>query len=278
MSGGPESKSSFYWGFLFLSKPQRDALGKVYGFCRGMDDIVDSGHLKTGEAQKLLDFWREEVVRIYADRPTHSLSRQLLPHVHRYRLPQEAFLGVISGVEMDLRKNRYRTFEELEPYLKGVAVAVGLLCIEIFGYKHTPVEQAREFARHMGYAFQLTNIIRDVGEDLETGRVYLPVQEIEAAGYSLEALLRREHNEAFVSLMRRQYERAAGYYRRARNHVHHLDRVSLMPAEMMARVYEEVLERIRLSDFRVFFARPSVPVWRKAQIAVSTWAYCHGIF
>lgn len=276
--GGSERGSSFYWGFLFLSAGRRRALRSVYAFCRLMDDIVDSGTLTEAEARRMLGFWREEIRRLYAGRPTHSLSQEILPHIRTYSLPQQPFLDLIGGVEMDLSKKRYETFEELEPYLHGVAAAVGQLCVEIFGHRHSAPEQMREYAKNMGYAFQLTNILRDVGADLEQGRVYLPLREMEAAGYSLEALARREHTPAFRTLMNRLYERAKTHYRRARNDPHPLDRASMTPAEVMARVYEALLDEIKAEDFRVLFRRASLPWWRKARLAASAWAASHGYF
>ncbi|MBI4387098.1 MAG: presqualene diphosphate synthase HpnD [Elusimicrobia bacterium] len=273
----PEKNSNFAVGFLFLSKPQREALQAVYRFCRHVDDIADSGHLSSAQAQRMLDFWREEIERLYRGCPTHSISMRLAAPIERFHLPSRAFSDLISGVELDLRKNRYATYSELEAYLYGVAVTVGLLCIEIFGYAHTPAERAREYARQLGTAFQLTNILRDVGADLEKGRIYIPLDEMAQAGYREEDLLRREHSPALEAVLARQYERAKLCYRRARNVLDAQDRVSMMPAEAMARVYESILENIRAEGYRVFFRRPSVSTLSKVRLAASAWAYCHGI-
>ena len=273
-----ERGSNFYLGFLFLSKPKREALKAVYGFCRHIDDIVDAGNMRPEEAQESLDNWREEIERLYKGKPTQELAQRVFPYVERYHLPKQAFLGLIGGVEMDLRRKRYDTFSELEPYLYGVAVTVGLLCVEIFGHEHTPPEQAREYAKNMGYAFQLTNILRDVGTDLEDGRIYLPRQDIEKAGYSIDALIRREHTPAFEALMNQEYDRARTFYQRARNCIDPQDRPSMLPAEIMARVYEDILEQMKASGFRVFFQKTKISAWRKAWLALAGIAYSYGIY
>ncbi len=273
----PESKSNFFLGFLFLSRPKRSALAAIYAYCRAIDDIVDSGHLSREEAGRMLAFWREEIGRLYAGKPTHSVSERLLPHLERFRLPREAFLEMIRGCEMDLGPTRFETFEELEGYMQGVACSVGALSVAVFGASHTPPERLREFVRLFGYAFQLTNIIRDVGADLEMGRVYLPASEMRQAGYSLEALIRREHNAAFDRLMESLYRRARGYYQRARNLLDFRDRPALLPAEIMARIYEGVLEEAKAKGFRVLFERATIPAWRKLRLALAAWLYCHGI-
>ncbi|MBI3550228.1 MAG: presqualene diphosphate synthase HpnD [Elusimicrobia bacterium] len=267
----PETRSNFYLGFLFLPKPKRAALADVYGFCRHIDDIVDSGTLPKEESQKLLDTWREEIERLYDGGPTQPMAKRLLPHVREYSLPKAAFLDVIRGCEMDLNLKRYATFEELEPYLQGVAVAVGRLCIEIFGYPNSSKKDAQDYAKNMGYAFQLTNIMRDVGADLELGRVYLPQDEMKAAGYTSEMLLKRSHTPEFRALMSFQYDRAKAYYKRARNCISPKDRRSVLPAEVMAAVYEDVLDEIKSTDYRVLFHRVSLSRWRKAQLAFKAW-------
>lgn len=272
-----EKGSSFYLGFLFLPKPKREALTAVYGFCRRMDDIVDDGRLSPDGARKELEGWREEIEQLFKGKPKRPMSELLLPHVERFHLPKKPFLDLIDGVEMDLNKKRYDTFEELEPYLYGVAVTVGQLCVEIFGHEHTSPDNLREYCKNMGNAFQLTNILRDVGADLEFGRVYLPKQDIEKAGYSLEALMRREHNPSFRSLMNAEYERAKTFYKRARNCLDPKDRPAMLSAEIMARVYEGVLDEIKALDYHVFFHRVRLSGWRKARLAVRAILYSYGI-
>jgi len=268
--------SNFALAFLFLPRGKREALGAVYAYCRHIDDIVDSGRLGPAEARRMLDFWRAEVERLYLGAPTHVLSRDLLPHVQAFRLPKEAFLDMIRGCAMDLERARYETPESLESYMQGVASSVGVLCVEIFGYSHSPPDRMRRFADLFGYAFQLTNIIRDVGADLELGRIYIPASDMKASGYTEQALLRREPNEAFARLMGILYQRAKGYYRQARACADVRDRPALLPAEIMAHVYEGLLEDIRAGGFRVLFHRQRLSAWRKTLLAAKAWFYCHG--
>jgi len=269
--------SNFFLGFLFLPRAKREALSAVYAYCRLIDDTVDSGTLPRDEARRRLDFWREEVERLYAGAPTHPVARALLAPVAAYRLPKEAFLEMIRGCALDLVATRYQTPEELEGYMHGVASSVGLLAVEIFGYRRTPPDRMRRFAELFGYAFQLTNIIRDVGADLELGRIYLPASDLKEAGYAEQSLLRREHNAAFDRLLRALYDRARNYYRRARSLVDSRDRRALLPAEVMAHIYEGLLEDIRRQDFPVLFQSHRLPSWSKAALAGKAWLYCHGL-
>lgn len=276
MSAGAEKGSNFFLGFLFLSREKREALSAVYAYCRLIDDIVDSGALKKEEARRMLDFWRAEVERLYESRPTHSISAALVQPIAAFRLPKDSFLEMIRGCEMDLDAARYETLSDLESYMHGVASSVGHLCTAIFGTAHTPPEQAREFSRLFGLAFQLTNIIRDVGLDLELGRVYLPASDMKEAGYTPKDLELRVHSEAFDRLMEIQYKRAKLYYRRARSCVDFRDRPGLLPAEVMAHIYEALLDEIKAGGFHVLFHKHRLSSWRKAQLAVRAWAYCHG--
>ncbi|MCM2304601.1 MAG: presqualene diphosphate synthase HpnD [Elusimicrobia bacterium] len=271
-----EKKSNFFLGFLLLSKPKREALSAVYAYCRLIDDIVDEG-LPKDEARRQLDFWREEIERLYQGAPTHDVSRALLKPVADYKIPKEPFLEMIRGCAMDLDGTRYETIADLESYMRGVASSVGIMCVHIFGWTYTSKERIYEFATTFGYAFQLTNIIRDVGADLEIGRVYLPLSEIKEAGYSVDRLVLRDHGPAFDRLMEGQYKRAKAYYARARNMVDFRDRLGLLPAEVMAFVYEGLLDEIRAREFRVLFQKTTLPGWRKLALALRAWLYCHGI-
>jgi phytoene synthase len=271
-----EKKSNFFLGFLLLPKPKREALSAVYAYCRLIDDIVDEG-LPKDEARRQLDFWREEIERLYQGAPTHAVSRALLKPIADYKIPKEPFLEMIRGCAMDLDGARYETIEDLESYMRGVASSVGVMCVHIFGWTYTSREAMYEFATTFGYAFQLTNIIRDVGADLEIGRVYLPLSEIREAGYSVDRLVLRDHGPAFDRLMEGQYKRAKAYYARARNKVDFRDRLGLLPAEVMAHVYEGLLDEIKAREFRVLFQKTSLPGWRKAALGFRAWLYCHGI-
>jgi len=270
----PESGSNFYLGFLFLAKEKREALGAVYAFAREVDDIVDSGENEPDAARRLLEFWMEDVEKLYSGNPSHRLSRRLLPYVSEFRLPKEGFVELIRGVSMDLEKSRYETIEELERYMFGVAGAVGLLSVRIFGYGATSAENIRAYALSMGNAFQLTNIMRDVGADLERGRVYLPLADLREAGCSEETFLRREHSPGFEALMEKEYARAKAYYREARSLLHPDDLRAMLPAEVMAHVYEAILEKMRDGRYHVFFERTGLPLWRKAALAAKAWMTC----
>ena len=272
-----EKGSSFYLGFLFLPKAKREALAAVYAYCRLMDDIVDDGGLSADEAKRQLDDWRGEIERLFTGKPDRPLSQRLLPFVEQFHLSKQPFLELIDGVEMDLTKKRYETFEELEPYLYGVAVTVGQLCVQIFGHAHTDPEGLRDYCKNMGYAFQLTNILRDVGGDLEFGRIYLPLADIRKAGYSVDKLIHRDHDPEFRAVMNAEYERAKTYYRRARNCLDARDRPAMLPAEIMARVYEGVLDELKALDYRVFFHRARLSAWRKARAALAAILYSYGI-
>ncbi|MGH7442484.1 MAG: phytoene/squalene synthase family protein, partial [bacterium] len=177
----------------------------------------------------------------------------------------------------DLDKNSYATFEDLEPYLRGVACSVGELAVRIFGCRNTSEENLKDYVRLFGCAFQMTNIMRDVGADLELGRVYLPEADMKEAGYSRQELIRREPTPAFARLMEMEYNRAAGFYRRARNCVDFRDRPALLPAEIMARIYEKILEEMRQDGFRVLFKRYRVSRLGKIACVLDSWLYCHGI-
>ena len=270
-SQAPEKSSNFALGFLFLDKDQQRALSDVYAYCRIVDDIVDEGGPRP-EAERQLAFWTREIGELFSGRPTHEVSRRLAEHIARFSLPREPFDEMIRGCRMDFDGAKYRTMEDLESYMRGVACSVGALSVRIFRYPHPQDDFAREF----GYAFQLTNIIRDVGADLELGRVYLPDSEIAAAGYSREKLLRREHDEAFDRLMKSLYAKAKAYYRHGRAAVDPRHRKTIMAAEVMAHIYEGLLDEIAAGGFRVLFDKHRLSKFKKARLAARAWLYCHG--
>lgn len=272
------SGSSFSLGFLFLSKERRAALDAVYEFARLVDDVVDEGALTKDESARELDAWRAEINALYAGRPTRPLAVRLAPFVERFKLPREGFDGLVDGVAMDLEKRRYETYAELERYLFGVAGTVGLLCVEVFGHAATSPEALRAYAVSMGEAFQLTNIMRDVGVDLEKGRVYLPLADLKDAGCPLETILRREHTPAFGAVMKLQYGRAKAAYARAAELLDPADRPAQLPGAVMAAVYEDVLEEMRRREFRVLFQKVTTPKPRRLVLAAKAWARAYGIY
>jgi phytoene synthase len=265
-----KSRSNFYYAFLSLPKARREALYAVYAFCRTVDDVADLGGDPAAQRAGLAR-WRTDVARCFepGPAPEHPIALQLRDAVRAYPIPRAALEAIIDGCEMDLHRVRYETAEELYPYCYRVASAVGLCCIEIFGYTDP---RAREYAVHLGTALQLTNIIRDVGADARDGRVYLPQHDLEAFGLSEADLVAGRYDDRFVRLMEHQAARAREFYAAARAAFPQVDSRSLVPAEIMGRIYRALLEEIATRRFRVFDGRITVPARRKIAIAVRCWA------
>jgi 15-cis-phytoene synthase len=269
-----KSRSNFYYAFLTLPRRRRDALYAVYAFCRTVDDIADLGDERGVDraAQRTeLERWRRDVARCYepGGRPEHPIAAGLARAVSEFAIPREALLAIIDGVEMDLDQVRYETAEDLYPYCYRVASAVGLCCIEIFGYTDP---RAREYAVNLGTALQLTNIMRDVGADARAGRVYVPQEDLRKFGVTTEDLRAGRYSDEFVSLMRHQAARARQFYRAARDAFPTADARSLVAAEIMGRIYRALLDEIEARGFRVFEERVTVPTGRKLAIALRCWA------
>lgn len=262
-----KSRSNFFYAFLCLPRPQREALYAVYAFCRIVDDTVDVGQDRAAK-RKELERWRAEIAQVFEGSPEHPAAQRLQEAVKLFPIPREALNEIIAGVEMDLDRSTYRTFDELYPYCYRVASAVGLCCIEIFGYSDV---RAREYAVNLGVALQLTNILRDVQPDARAGRVYLPQEDLERFGVSAADLPVGRYTPAFVRLMQYEAARARSYYERAWAAMPHADRRTLFAAEIMGRTYFALLETIERRRFRVFGARVSVPTARKLGIALSCW-------
>jgi 15-cis-phytoene synthase len=268
------SRSNFYFAFLTLPRPRREALYAVYAFCRTVDDIVDLGEergLDRARAQDQLEHWRREVGRCYAPAgvPQEPIAQRLALAVRQFGIPREALEAIIDGVAMDLEGGGYETVEELYPYCYRVASAVGLAAIEIFGYTDL---RARDYAVNLGIALQLTNILRDVGSDAAAGRVYLPRADLRAFDVSEDDLKAGRHTPAFVALMERQAGRAHHFYRRAWAAFPAADARSLVAAQVMGRIYFALLHEIEARRFQVFGERITVPTRRKAGIALRCWA------
>jgi 15-cis-phytoene synthase len=264
-----KSRSNFYYAFLALPRPRREALYAVYAFCRTVDDIADLG-TDVATQRAGLDAWRRDIARCYepGPAPEHPIARQLAGAVSAFRLPRAALEAIIEGCEMDLQRSTYETAEDLYPYCYRVASAVGLCCIEIFGYTDP---RARDYAVKLGVALQLTNIIRDVGADAQVGRVYVPQADLRAHGVTVDDLKAGRYGEGFVGLMRQQAARAREYYAAARAAFPVADARSLVPAEIMGRIYFALLEEIEARTFRVFGERVTLPARRKATIALKCW-------
>jgi len=264
-----KSRSNFYYAFLALPRARREALYAVYAFCRTVDDIADLGIDPVAQRPGLAA-WRRDIARCYehGPEPEHPIARQLAGAVRAFGLPRAALEAIVEGCEMDLARATYETADALYPYCYRVASAVGLCCIEIFGYTDP---RARDYAVNLGMALQLTNIIRDVGADAQAGRVYVPQQDLRAHGVTADDLRAGRYGEAFVRLMRQQAARARHFYDAARAAFPAADARSLVPAEIMGRIYFALLEEIEAREFRVFGERVTLPARRKAAIALKCW-------
>jgi phytoene synthase len=241
------SKSNLALAFISLGRERRRDITVFYAFCRVIDDIVDASRLSVEERRAQLNQWRDWLRRSTPDEP--ALARDLRALIDKYALKPEMLEEIIAGVEMDLRPSRYATFEELRLYCYRVASAVGLVSIEIFGYRNPA---CREYAVQLGLALQMTNIIRDVGKDLEQGRVYLPEEDLQRFGYSMTELQDRQYNERFVRLLEFEAARAREFFARAAALLPREDRQSMVAAQIMASVYRGLLGRMERDRFRVF--------------------------
>ncbi len=261
------SGSSFYYSFRFLDPDRRRAITALYAFCREVDDVVDEckdPHL----AQVKLAWWRGEVEATYAGSPQHPVGRALAPQVRAFDLPKEQLLEIIDGMEMDLHQSRYPDFKALQLYCYRVASVVGLLAARIFGYED---HRTQHYAHHLGLAFQLTNIIRDVGEDARRGRIYLPLEDLERFAVPEAEILHCRYGPGFPPLMEFQIERAQHYYDLALNALPEVDRKRQRPGLVMAAIYRTLLEEIRSDGCRVLTHRVSLPPARKLWLAARTW-------
>jgi phytoene synthase len=261
------SGSSFYYSFLFLPPPRRRAITALYAFCREVDDVVDECHDPQIAATKLA-WWRQELGRLYAGQPEHPVTQALRPVLEQFNLPQEQLLEIIDGMEMDLQQTRYLDFKALSLYCYRVASVVGLLAAEIFGYQD---RQTQKYAHDLGTAFQLTNIIRDVGEDARRGRVYLPLDELQRFDVALSDLLNARYSDNFRRLMEFQIERAEQYYTQAMSELPAADRKAQRPGLVMAAIYRTLLAEIRRDGCQVLSQRTSLTPVRKLWIAWRTW-------
>ena len=261
------SGSSFYYSFLFLPAERRRAITALYAFCREVDDVVD----ETSDAQlaaSKLAWWRQEIGLLFDGRPQHPVSRALQPALAPYGITAARLNEIIDGMQMDLTQTRYLDFAGLERYCYHVAGVVGMLAAGIFGYTDA---RTLEYARTLGTAFQLTNIIRDVGEDARKNRIYLPVEDLQRFGVSAADLLGAKHGPAFVELMRFQAQRARQYYDAACAALPAADRRAQRPGLIMAAIYSALLDEIQRDGFQVLERRTSLTPLRKLWIAWKTW-------
>lgn len=264
------SGSSFYNSFRFLPEERRRAIIALYAFCREVDDVVDET-TDAAVARIKLEWWRAQVAAIFDGVPQHPVAQALKPVVQAFQLPQEHLLAVIDGMAMDLDFDRYPDFALLERYCDRVAGVVGLMSAQIFGYSN---DSTRAYARDLGIAFQLTNIIRDVGEDAQRGRIYLPQDEMERFGVASAELFQKRVTPGFKALMEFQVQRARKFYDKAFAALPAADRRAQRPGLIMAAIYRALLDEIVRDGFRVLDRRYSLSPLRKAWIAwMTSWNY-----
>ena len=261
------SGSSFYYSFLFLPPPKRRAITALYAFCREVDDVVDECHDAQIAATKLA-WWRQELSSVYGGKPQHPVSQALQSACAEFNLPEEQLQEIIDGMEMDLQQSRYLDFKALSLYCYRVASVVGLLAAEIFGYQD---RRTQKYAHDLGVAFQLTNIIRDVGEDARMGRIYLPIDELQRFDVTAADILNARHGDKFQRLMAFQVERAESYYAQAIDALPASDRRTQRPGLVMAAIYRTLLDEIKRDGYQVLTQRTSLTPIRKLWIARRTW-------
>ncbi len=263
------SKSSFYYAFNLLPEDKRDAMNTVYAFCRQTDDIIDEGNEPVEIKYEKLHRWRIEFEKSLKGQSDFPLLNKLIKIISKFDIPLDPFYDLIKGMEMDLQKNRYLTFDDLQLYCYRVASTVGLMCIEIFGYKH---KSTKDFAVNLGIALQLTNILRDIKKDLEKGRIYLPKEDMAKFNYSEDELVRYVYNENFRDLMAYEVHRAKSYFDAATNNLNLDDKRAMFAARAMQHIYYKMLNKIIDADYDVFNKNIKVSKIQKVGIAIGVWA------
>jgi phytoene synthase len=263
------SGSSFYYAFLFLPKERRAAITAFYAFCREIDDVVDEV-VDPGVAHTKLAWWQGEVTKAYAGQPSHPVMKALMPLAANYQIEARHLQAVIEGCQMDLAQNRYLDFPNLQRYCHLVAGIVGEVAAQIFGQTDSVTTA---YAHKLGLAFQLTNIIRDVGEDALRGRIYLPLNELQQFDVKAHEILKREYSERFTALMKFQTDRALALYDEALAMLPAADRRTQKPGLMMASIYRTLLREIALDNYQVLHQRVSLTPLRKFYLAWKTQAF-----
>jgi len=263
-----KSGSSFYYSFMFLPKQKREAITALYAFCREVDDVVDEcTELKV--AQVKLAWWKDEIRNLYLNKPIHPVTKALEPVIKQFQLDEEHFHEIIDGMEMDLNFNRYEDFKQLQLYCYRVASVVGILSAQIFGFEN---RKTLKFAHDLGMAFQLTNIIRDVGEDARRNRIYIPLDELAKFNVTEDDILKNRESDAVKKLLESQIERAETYYDKALNELPAEDKKNQRVGLIMTAIYRTLLREIKIDGAeKVMNARISLGTLRKLWIAFSTW-------
>lgn len=264
-----KSKSSFYYAFNLLPEDKRDAMNTVYAFCRKTDDIVDENSDSTDLRYEKLRRWRIEFEKSFSGHSEFTLLNKLGTTISKFNIPLDPFFELIKGMEMDLQKDRYKSFEDLQLYCYRVASTVGLMCIEIFGYKHPSTKQ---FAVDLGIALQMTNILRDIGKDAKNGRIYLPQEDLIKFNYSETEIMSLIYNDNFKDLMIYESSRAKQYFISATSNLDLDDKKTMFAARAMQHIYYKMLENIIAADYDVFNNEIKVSKFEKAGIALGVWA------
>jgi len=249
-----KSASNLALAFVLLPRHKRDAMSALYALCREVDDVADNENVPTEKRRAQLAEWRDDVKRACQNQsPQFLVNQELQPIIQKFSLNFELFDELIKGCEMDLARNRYENFEALEKYCYHVASVVGLLSIEIFGYKNPT---CRDYAIHLGKALQLTNILRDVKTDAERGRIYLPLDELKKFHVGEDDILNFKYSEKFHALAASMAGRAKCFYELARKTLPGGDRKSMVAAELMGSVYWKLLQKLEREKFNIFGAQP----------------------
>ncbi len=263
------SKSSFYYAFNLLPTEKRDAMNTVYAFCRQTDDIIDEGNEADDIKYEQLRKWRIELEKAFRGHSEYPLLNKLAKTISQFNIPYEPFFELIIGMEMDLQKKRYLTFSDLQLYCYRVASTVGLMCIEIFGYKH---KSAKDFAINLGIALQLTNILRDIKKDSQRGRIYLPQEDLARFNYTENDLLQNKYDPNFKALMEYETERANKYFESATHNLNLDDKSSMFAARAMQHIYKKLLDKIIEADYNIYQKNIKVSTFEKIGISVGVWA------
>lgn len=262
-----ESGSSFTLSFWFLPKAKQQAMTALYAFCREVDDVVDECS-DYQIAQTKLAWWKQEVQRLFHDTPQHPVTQALKPVIAQFRLEEAHFIEIIDGMQMDTQYNRYAEFKQLQLYCYRVASVVGLLSAQIFGYQD---RATLKYAHDLGIALQLTNIIRDVGEDARRGRIYLPLDELSQDQVSEQQLLHGQATSRTEAMLIRQIDRAEFFYNKALSQLPATDYKTQLPGLMMAAIYRTLLREIRQDPNLVLTHKVILPPFRKLTLALGTW-------
>ncbi len=264
-----KSKSSFYYAFNLLPEAKRDAMNTVYAFCRETDDIVDENSFSDDQKWDKLTKWRIELEKAIYGNSEYSLLNKLSKIIQQFNIPLEPFFELIKGMEMDIQKKTYLTTEDLVQYCYRVASTVGLMCIEIFGYKNN---STRDYAINLGVALQLTNIMRDVKKDADYGRIYLPKNNMDKFNYSESDLMQGVYNSNFIEMMSAEGEKAEYYFEKANNNLNLDDKPALFAARAMQHIYYKLLQKLHAEKYNVFHNKINVSKFDKTAIAVGVWA------